>query len=119
MLCGHRNQTRDWDSKVSYVPQQIHPALNGVQPWREPNTLTTADAGPSLGPANTPTSANMALFCCHGLVLTRPMGFSKLLPYGGYNELMINFPFSFCESLGAGFETGIEGLAISGSCLSL
>lgn len=82
MLCGHRNQTQDWDSKVSYFPQQMHPALNGVQPWRELNTLTTADAGPSLGPANTPTSANMALFAAMDLFLPGPWVSQSSYPVG-------------------------------------
>ena len=82
MLCGPRNQIRDWDSKVTYVPKQMYPALNGVQPWREPNTLTGADAGPSLGPANTPTSANMALFGATDLFLPGPWVSQSSYPVG-------------------------------------
>lgn len=81
-LGGPRNQTREWDSKVSYVPKQMYPALSGVQLWREPNALPAADAGPSLEPASTPTSATMALSAATDLFFPGPWVSQSSYPVG-------------------------------------
>ena len=108
VFCGQRSQTQGWDSS---------PALNVSPMWREPYTLKQLTQGQPQG-QKSPQCLLTWPIRCHGPALTKPVGFSKVLPCGDHNEPMINFPFSCRESLGGGFEAGMEGLAISESCLS-
>lgn len=87
MLWGHRSHTQDLDSQVSPDPQQKHPAPNGgptMEGTKHPHNILRASKY---------TNICKYTIRCHGSVLTRPMGFSTLLPCGGHNELNDQFPF--------------------------